>query len=162
MPPTEFKAWLCGFAEGIDAAPSPEQWQEVLERVDDLSRDIWLYISAFPSKPVEGERTGLTCNGFPIFEVEGQEQDAIFNQSADAPWDWYFTVNSNIDWRHDIDDAMLRALERVKDAESGKSVIYSGDEMKPFTAEDIKADGATADQDSRFGAAAFQANPEDD
>jgi hypothetical protein len=128
MTPPEFKAWLCGFAEGIDAAPSPEQWQEVLERVDDLSRDIWLdepgemqrYISAVPVRPVEGERTGLTCNGFPIFEVEGQEQDAIFNQSVDAPWDWYFTVNSNIDWRHDIDDALLRALERAKCAELGK------------------------------------------
>lgn len=29
----EFKAWLEGYAEAIDGAPTPEQWAKVLDKV---------------------------------------------------------------------------------------------------------------------------------
>jgi hypothetical protein len=33
---SEFKAWLEGFSEGIDGAPSPEQWARIQEKVRSL------------------------------------------------------------------------------------------------------------------------------
>lgn len=32
----EFKAWLTGFAEGIGAAPTPEQWLRVLSMLESV------------------------------------------------------------------------------------------------------------------------------
>lgn len=34
---SEFKAWFEGFCEGIDGAPTPEQWVKVKEKVALLS-----------------------------------------------------------------------------------------------------------------------------
>ena len=33
----EFRAWLDGFAEGFDGAPSAEQWARVLVKADELA-----------------------------------------------------------------------------------------------------------------------------
>lgn len=30
----EFKSWLDGFKEGVDDAPTPEQWAKILETVE--------------------------------------------------------------------------------------------------------------------------------
>lgn len=36
MTPSEFKAWFEGFCEGIDGAPSEEQFERIKERVEKI------------------------------------------------------------------------------------------------------------------------------
>ncbi len=37
MTPSEFKAWFEGFCEGIDGAPSKEQFERIKERVEKIA-----------------------------------------------------------------------------------------------------------------------------
>lgn len=36
----EFKAWLDGYAEGFDGAPTPEQWAKVREKLEGVQADV--------------------------------------------------------------------------------------------------------------------------
>ncbi len=40
MTVSEFKAWLDGFKEAIGEAPTPDQWQRVLEKMATVSENV--------------------------------------------------------------------------------------------------------------------------
>jgi hypothetical protein len=46
----EFKAWLCGFSEGMGAPPTQEQWEKIKEKLAQV-RESYPVVPAIPNLP---------------------------------------------------------------------------------------------------------------